>query len=121
MSDLETNWEQKNLTKFPALMRPFFDFIDKLMSSAFGFRVGSEEEKLFFSIFWEQLYGAPLFIEKTNVVIYIISIFQFSLRIPRIGVMLEAECSSVIDFMMIWRYPSRETPALDLNSSLGLV
>ena len=121
MSDLETNWEQNNLTKFPALMRPFFEFIDQLMSYAFGFRVGSEQEKLFFSIFWEQLYGAPLFIATTNVVTYIISIFQFSLRMPRNGVMLEAECSSVIDFMMIWRYPSRETPALELNLSLSLV
>ena len=70
MSEWETDWDENITDKLPALMRPFFKFVDQLMTSAFGFRVGSEKEKLFFFICWQQFYRKAFFVSKTNVVFF---------------------------------------------------
>ena len=93
MTDLETNWDEKQLEGLAAIIRPFFKFIDQLMSSAFGFRVGSEKEKLFFSICWEQFYGKALFVKKSNVVYSFKTDFYHISRMPLTGVMLETKCN----------------------------
>ena len=61
MREWQTDWLETFCCTPCGKHRGFFQFVDQLLTSSFGFRVGSNREKLFFALAWRHIFVSPLF------------------------------------------------------------